>query len=277
MAKTRRIIKECLTSVDIIIEILDARIPYASQNPDLSEIISSKPRLTLLAKSSLSDPAANDRWRSYFNSIGRKCLFIDSVTGAGLGTIAPEVRNILSEKVARYEEKGMAGRPLKAMVVGIPNVGKSSLINRLCGAKKAKVEDRPGVTLTKQWVKTSIGIDLLDMPGVLWPKFEDQSVGESLAMTGAVKDEITDLETLAVKLTGKLRTLYPELLCARYKLGDIGEYSDLQDWELFEKIGAKRGFLISRGEIDYTRTANTLLDEFRAAKIGRITLEEPPC
>ncbi len=277
MAKTRRIIKECLTSVDIIIEILDARIPYASQNPDLSEIISSKPRLTLLAKSSLSDPAANDKWRNYFNSVGRKCLFIDSVTGAGLGAIAPEVRNILSEKVARYEEKGMAGRPLKAMVVGIPNVGKSSLINRLCGAKKAKVEDRPGVTLTKQWVKTSIGIDLLDMPGVLWPKFEDQSVGESLAMTGAVKDEITDLETLAIKLTGRLRILYPELLCGRYKLGDINDYNDLEDWELFEKIGAKRGFLISRGEIDYTRTANTLLDEFRAAKIGRITLEEPPC
>lgn len=277
MAKTRRIIKECLPSVDIILEILDARIPYASQNPELSEIISSKPRLTLLAKCSLSDPSANDKWRSYFNSVGHKCLFIDSVTGMGLGAIAPEVRAILSEKVARYEEKGMAGRPLKAMVVGIPNVGKSSLINRLCGAKKAKVEDRPGVTLTKQWVKTSIGIDLLDMPGVLWPKFEDQSVGESLAMTGAVKDEITDLETLAVKLTGRLRRLYPELLCSRYKLGNIDEYIALQDWELFEKIGEKRGFLISRGEIDYTRTANTLLDEFRAAKIGRMTLEVPPC
>ena len=192
MAKTRRVIKECLPSVDIVLEILDARIPLSSQNPELSDIISSKPRLTLLAKCSLSDPRANDRWREHFKKNGRKCLFIDSITGEGINNIAPEIRNILGEKIARYEEKGMGGRPLKAMVVGIPNVGKSSLINKLCGAKKAKVEDRPGVTLTKQWIRTKIGIDLLDMPGVLWPKFDDQKVGESLAMTGAVKDEITD-------------------------------------------------------------------------------------
>ncbi len=275
MAKTRRVIKECLPSVDIVLEILDARIPLSSQNPELSDIISSKPRLTLLAKCSLSDPRANDRWREYFKKNGRKCLFIDSVTGEGINNIAPEIRNMLGEKIARYEEKGMSGRPLKAMVVGIPNVGKSSLINKLCGAKKAKVEDRPGVTLTKQWIRTKIGIDLLDMPGVLWPKFDDQKVGESLAMTGAVKDEITDTEALAIKLVGRLRVLYPELLCERYKLGDYENYAELQDWELFEKIGEKRGFLISRGEVDFTRTSSTLLDEFRSAKIGRITLEEP--
>ena len=275
MAKTRRVIKECLPSVDIVLEILDARIPLSSQNPELSDIISSKPRLTLLAKCSLSDPRANDRWREYFKKNGRKCLFIDSITGEGINNIAPEIRNILGEKIARYEEKGMGGRPLKAMVVGIPNVGKSSLINKLCGAKKAKVEDRPGVTLTKQWIRTKIGIDLLDMPGVLWPKFDDQKVGESLAMTGAVKDEITDTEALAIKLVGRLRLLYPELLCERYKLGDYENYAELQDWELFEKIGEKRGFLISRGEVDFTRTSSTLLDEFRSAKIGRITLEEP--
>ena len=275
MAKTRRVIKECLPSVDIVLEILDARIPLSSQNPELSDIISSKPRLTLLAKCSLSDPRANDRWREHFKKNGRKCLFIDSITGEGINNIAPEIRNILGEKIARYEEKGMGGRPLKAMVVGIPNVGKSSLINKLCGAKKAKVEDRPGVTLTKQWIRTKIGIDLLDMPGVLWPKFDDQKVGESLAMTGAVKDEITDTEALAIKLVGRLRLLYPELLCERYKLGDYENYAELQDWELFEKIGEKRGFLISRGEVDFTRTSSTLLDEFRSAKIGRITLEEP--
>ena len=275
MAKTRRVIKECLPSVDIVLEILDARIPLSSQNPELSDIISSKPRLTLLAKCSLSDPRANDRWREHFKKNGRKCLFIDSITGEGINNIAPEIRNILGEKIARYEEKGMSGRPLKAMVVGIPNVGKSSLINKLCGAKKAKVEDRPGVTLTKQWIRTKIGIDLLDMPGVLWPKFDDQKVGESLAMTGAVKDEITDTEALAIKLVGRLRVLYPELLCERYKLGDYENYAELQDWELFEKIGEKRGFLISRGEVDFTRTSSTLLDEFRSAKIGRITLEEP--
>lgn len=275
MAKTRRIIKECLPSVDIVLEILDARIPMASQNPELSHLISSKPRLTLLAKCSLSDPRSNDRWREYFNKNGRKCLFIDSITGTGINNIAPEIKNILSDKIERNEKKGVGGRPLRAMVVGIPNVGKSSLINRLCGAKKAKVEDRPGVTLTKQWIKTDIGIDLLDMPGVLWPKFDDQSVGESLAMTGAVKDEITDTEELAIKLVGRLRALYPDLLCQRYKLGDYENYADLQDWELFEKIGAKRGFLISRGEVDFTRTSSTLLDEFRSAKIGRITLEEP--
>ena len=275
MAKTRRVIKECLPSVDIVLEILDARIPLSSQNPELSDIISSKPRLTLLAKCSLSDPRANDRWREHFKKNGRKCLFIDSVTGEGINNIAPEIRNMLGEKIARYEEKGMGGRPLKAMVVGIPNVGKSSLINKLCGAKKAKVEDRPGVTLTKQWIRTKIGIDLLDMPGVLWPKFDDQKVGESLAMTGAVKDEITDTEALAIKLVGRLRLLYPELLCERYKLGDYENYAELQDWELFEKIGEKRGFLISRGEVDFTRTSSTLLDEFRSAKIGRITLEEP--
>ena len=186
------------------------------------------------------------------------------------------MKRILEEKLDRYESKGMTGRRLKAMMVGIPNVGKSSLINKLAGSGKAKVEDRPGVTRTKQWIPTTIGIDLLDMPGVLWPKFEDRTVGENLAITGAIKDDILDTEEIAILLVGRLRQYAPDKLSARYKLGDMAQYEELANWELFEVIGKKRGFLISGGEINYERTAAMLLDEFRGAKIGRITLELPP-
>lgn len=277
MAKTRRMIQENLPEVDVVIELLDSRIPESSRNPEIRRLVRTKPILTLLTKASLSDPAVNDLWRRHYQKHNDSCLFIDSITGACLDRIAPAVRALAHDKLARYEEKGMSGRALKAMVVGIPNVGKSSLINRLCGAKKAKVEDRPGVTLTKQWVKTSIGIELLDMPGVLWPKFEDQRVGENLAMTGAIKDAITDTQTLAVKLVGRLRADYPVLLCERYKLGNLAEYEGLADWELFELIGRRRGFLISGAEVSYERTAAVLLDEFRAGKIGKISLEAPGC
>ena len=275
MAKTRRLMKECLPLVDIIIEILDARIPLSSENPEIAHLIGNKPRLTVLSKSSLADSNASNTWKNHYTNTGRNCIFIDCITGSGMNDIAPAVREILSEKIDTYQRKGMVGRTLKAMVVGIPNVGKSSLINKLAGLKKAKVEDRPGVTLTKQWVSTSIGIDLLDMPGVLWPKFDDQAVGESLAMTGAIKDQILDLEHIAILLCGKLREMYPDLLSERYKLGDMNQYSEMENYELFEMIGRKRGFLISGGEINYERTSNILLDEFRAAKIGRITLERP--
>ena len=276
MAKTRRLMKESLPSVDILINVLDARIPLSSQNPEIESLAESKPILTLLSKSSLADSEATAKWKAYFKATGKNCLFIDSVTGAGINDIMPAVREILKEKLSRYEEKGMTGRNIKAMIVGIPNSGKSSLINRLAGSKKVKVEDRPGVTLNKQWVPTSIGLDLMDMPGVLWPKFDDERIGENLALTGAIRDAILDTETLSVVLCERLRTLYPELLKQRYKLTDADLDEDMQNYEIFEAIGRKRGFLISGGEINYERTATMLLDEFRGAKIGKITLELPP-
>lgn len=275
MAKTRRLITENLSAVDIVIEILDARIPESSRNPEIHRLCKDKPMLTLLSKSSLADPVASDKWRAHYQKQGRYCLFIDSVTGAGIRDIGDAVREVLKEKVEKYESKGMAGRALKAMIVGIPNVGKSSLINRLAGQKKAKVEDRPGVTMTKQWVTTNVGLELLDMPGVLWPKFEDEYVGENLAITGAIKDQVMDLDRITCALITRLRKSYPELLCERYKLGDISQYDELEDWELAEVIGRKRGFLISGGEVSWERLSNVVLDEFRGAKIGRITLELP--
>ncbi len=276
MAKTRRLITECLPLVDIVIEIRDARIPESSKNPELARLTENKPRLTVLSKSGLADPEISKKWREYYRSTGISAIFYDCHGGDNLNSIAPAVKEILEEKLDRYESKGMTGRKLKAMIVGIPNVGKSSLINKLAGSGKAKVEDRPGVTRTKQWIPTTIGIDLLDMPGVLWPKFEDKTVGENLAITGAIKDDILDTEHIAILLVGRLRRTAPDKLSARYKLGEMSQYEGLQDWELFEVIGKKRGFLISGGEINYERTAAMLLDEFRSAKIGRITLELPP-
>jgi len=276
MAKTRRLMKESLPSVDILINVLDARIPQSSKNPEIEALAENKPTLTLLSKSTLADPNAISKWKDYYKKNNIECLFIDSVTGAGYSEIMPSIKKLLEEKLSRYEEKGMTGRNIKAMIVGIPNSGKSSLINRLAGSKKVKVEDRPGVTLTKQWVPTSIGLDLMDMPGVLWPKFDDEKTGENLALTGAIRDVILDTENLAVILCSRLRELYPRLLLERYKLKESDLSDDKENYEIFEAIGKKRGFLISGGEINYERTAIMLLDEFRAAKIGRITLELPP-
>lgn len=273
MAKTRRMISDNLKNVDIIIEILDARIPYSSRNPEITRLTQGKPTLLLLNKASLADPAQNAAWVKRYTSENTVCLLTDCVTGEGLKQMEGPIRSILAEKLKRYEEKGMHGRRVRAMVLGIPNVGKSSLINKICGNKKARVEDRPGVTVDKQWVSTSIGVDLLDMPGILWPKFEEKRVGENLAITGAIRDHILDLESLATALCKRLRMLYPDQLAARYKLGDMGQYSELSDYDLFLTIGKKRGFLISGGEINTERTAIMLLDEFRAAKIGRITLD----
>ena len=273
MAKTRRMIAENLKLTDIVFELLDARIPYSSQNPEIPTLTSTRPRLTLLSKSSLCDPALIEPWRAALEKSGRDCIFYDVRTGEGIDKIAPASRRLCAEKLARDEAKGMT-RPLRAMIVGIPNVGKSSLINRLAADKKAKVENRPGVTLNKQWVKTSIGIDLLDMPGVLWPKFDERRVGENLAMTGAIKDDIMDTDTLSCTLCVRLRESYPALLCERYKL-DENEISDLEGWEIVELIGRKRGFLVSGGEINFERTAKMLLDEFRSGAIGKITLEKP--
>lgn len=275
MAKTRRLMKESLPQVDIIINLLDARIPISSENPEIESIIGQKPMLTLLSKTSLADPNITSKWKAYYAKKMRNCLFIDSITGSGINEIMPKIQEILSDKLDRYEQKGMGGRNIKAMIVGIPNSGKSSLINRLAGAKKARVENRPGVTLTKQWVPTSIGLSLMDMPGVLWPKFDDRTIGENLAITGAIKDSILDTESIAIALCARLMKLYPQLLCDRYKLRPEDIRDGVKDYEVFEAVGRRRGFLISGGEVNYERTASTLLEEFRSAKIGRITLETP--
>lgn len=274
MAKTRRMISEHLKQVDAVIEILDARIPYSSHNPEIMKIIEQKPMITLLNKASLADPEKTALFVKKYTAGNRVCLATDCITGEGMNKIAPLIKELMSEKLKRYEEKGMSGRKLRAMVVGIPNVGKSSLINSISGNKKAKVENRPGVTVDKQWVATTLGIDLLDMPGVLWPKFDDRTVGENLAITGAIKDTVLELEAVALALVSRMRSMYPALLSERYKLGDMSQYDDIDDYELFRLIGKKRGFLISGGEINEERTANMLLDEFRAGKLGRITIEK---
>lgn len=276
MAKTRRLMREKLPQVDVVLELLDARIPASSRNPEITALTEGKPLITLLNKSALADPVETEKWVRRYTGQGCICLAVDCISGKGLDRLMPAVRTLLAEKLVRYQEKGMSGRKLRAMVVGIPNVGKSSLINRLCGGKKVKVEDRPGVTLTPQWVTTSQGLDLMDMPGVLWPRFDDRKTGENLAITGAIKDEVVETEALAVALCGRLRRRYPAALIARYKLGDEGAISDFTDAELFEYIGKKRGFLVSGGAVNTERTANMLLEEFRSAKIGRITLDEWP-
>lgn len=273
MAKTRRMITENLKNVDVVIEILDARIPYSSKNPEINKITAGKPRIILLNKCGLADPVETKYWCERFSDSNTICIATDCITGEGIQKINPAVREILSEKLERYESKGMTGRKLKAMILGIPNVGKSSLINRIVGTKKAKVENRPGVTLDKQWFSTSIGLDLMDMPGILWPKLDNKRVAENLAITGAIKDAVLQTEEIATVMCGRLRELYPALLSSRYKLGEMSEYEDLGDYDLLELIGKKRGFLVSGGEINVERTANTLLEEFRSAKIGRITLD----
>ncbi len=275
MAKTRRLISENLKNVDAVIELLDARIPYSSQNPEIRKLCAAKPSIILLNKASLADPSVTKAFSERYSNENTVCIETDCISGYGISKITPAIRGLCSKKLERYEEKGMVGRSLKAMVVGIPNVGKSSLINKISGNKKAKVENRPGVTLNKQWVSTDIGIMLLDMPGVLWPKFEDTKVGENLAITGAIKDDVLDVESVAMILCGRLRERYPALLCARYKLDVVPAFEEADNYDLLRLIGKKRGFVVSGGEIDTERTANMLLDEFRAGKIGRISLDFP--
>lgn len=274
MAKTRRLISENIKLVDIVIELLDARIPQSSKNPEIATLCANRPILTLLNKSGLADKNVTKRWIADYKKNGGYALAIDCVTGEGLKSIAPACREILSEKLERYESKGMGGRKIRAMIVGIPNVGKSSLVNKLSGSKKARVEDRPGVTMTKQWVTTNIGIELLDMPGILWPKFEDEIIGENLAFTGAIKDAIIDTETLAGLLCSRLLTVAGDRFCERYKL-DKAKLEGLKPHELLAAVAKKRGFLISGGELDTERAAAIVLDEFRSSKIGYISLEKP--
>ena len=273
MAKTKRVMKECLPEVDLIIELLDARIPYSSKNPDIDSLIGSKPRVTALTKAGLADPEVSKKWVDYYRERGIRAVLIDSVSGSGIDALSSAVKELMAEKLERYRAKGMSGRKLKAMIVGIPNVGKSSLINRLAGGKKAKVEDRPGVTMTKQWVPTEVGFDLLDMPGVLWPKFEDR-VGENLAITGAIRDRILDTEEIAMLCCTRLLSEAQDAFLKRYKL-TTEECEGLDSYDLFELVGRKRGLLMRGGEVDHARCADMVLDEFRGAKIGRISLEKP--
>lgn len=274
MAKTRRLMKESLPDVDIVLELLDARIPYSSKNPEIKKIIGEKPIVTILNKASLADPGTTADWCRRYRVHMNACVAIDCLTGEGIADLKNTVREVLADKIARYRERGMEGRRLKAMIVGIPNVGKSSLINRLAGGKHAKVENRPGVTLTKQWVSTDIGLSLLDMPGVLWPKFDEKRVGENLAATGAIRDQILDVEEVAMILAGRLAEVAPDLLAARYRLTP-GEFETLDAYDLTELIGRKRGFLMAGGAVNFRRTAEMLLDEFRSGTIGRISLEKP--
>ena len=272
MTKTKRMIRASLPLVDAVVEILDARVPESSRNPDLQSLIEGKPRIIILNKCDTADDNLTQKWISWYRNQGVVAIPADCRSGKGLNKFVPAVKQVLADLINKYESKGMKGRVLHLMVVGIPNVGKSSFINRLAGQKKAKVEDRPGVTRTKQWVKLSEDIELLDMPGVLWPKFEDMSVGEKLAFTGAVKDDVVDIETLACRLLCVLNSSYKNDLESRYK---IQTEEDEDGYELLKKVGKARGMLVSGGEINTERAAITVLDEFRGGKLGRITLEAP--
>lgn len=272
MAKTRRLIKESLNLVDGVVEIVDARIPHSSSNPELDSIIKNKPRIVLLNKCDVADSNATKLWLDYYTSKGMYALPVDCRTGKGLNKFIPTVKKALSKVIERNNGKGMAGKALRLMVVGIPNTGKSSFINRMAGSSKAKVADKAGVTRQQQWFAVGDGIELLDTPGVLWPKFDDPEVGDRLAFTGAVKDEVTDIETLSCRLLEVLAKTRPGAILQRYKLDSI---DGLQGWEILELIGKKRGFLIKGGEIDYERTAVMLCDEFRGGRLGEITLELP--
>ncbi len=272
MTKTRRKIQEVLPQIDAVVEILDARIPKSSRNPDLNALVAGKPRLIVLNKADMADEKATNEWIRYFRGQKLTAIAVDCKTGRGVQAFVPALRELLAERLAVWEAKGMRNRPIRALVAGIPNSGKSSFINRMARGGKAKTEDRPGVTRNNQWFTTDSGVQLLDTPGVLWPKFEDQTVARHLAYTGAIRDEILDSEELACGLLGILGTEYRPLLAERYKLDDS---MPTDPWELLQAIGAKRGMRISGGEIHTERAAIMLLDEFRGGKIGRITLERP--
>lgn len=273
MTKTRRMMESDLRLVDAVCEIVDARIPVSSRNPDLDSICGDKPRMIILNRIDMADPARMKQWAAWFKAREMAVIQTDCKSRKGIADFAPALRRLLADKLRRYAEKGMVGKPLKVMVVGIPNVGKSTFINQVAGRKGAKAENRPGVTRGKQWVTVDQGLLLLDTPGILWPKFEDPEVGVRLAFTGAVKDDILDLESLAARLAGVLWRNYPEAMRARYKLDPA---PDASDPDLLLEIGKRRGYLISGGEIDLERTSRVLLEEYRAAKIGRFTLELPP-
>lgn len=271
MVKTRREIKENLKLVDVVIEIRDARIPKSSSNPEIEELCKGKPRIILLNKSDLCEKNTTKKWIRELTKEDIRAIEVNCVKGEGLKNIKPMMEELLKEKHDRLKSKGLKNIVMRAMVVGIPNVGKSSFINKMAQNNIAKTGDRPGVTKNKQWIKTKIGIELMDTPGILWPKFEDEEVALSLAFTGAIKDEIMDVEELALKLVEKLQNMYPENLKTRYKIQDIHE----NPLDTLDAIAKKRGAIMGGGAIDYNRVAVMLLDEFRGGKIGNISLETP--
>ncbi|MBE6737104.1 MAG: ribosome biogenesis GTPase YlqF [Ruminococcaceae bacterium] len=274
MTKTKRMIEASLKLVDAVIEIKDARIPVSSTNPDIDGIIGAKPRLILLNKCDVADKNSTNRWIDYYKQKGIKALAIDCRSGKGLNLVVPECRKLLKSYIEKKQARGIKNPSIRVMIVGIPNVGKSSFINKVVKQNRAKVEDRPGVTRGNQWFTLDRGFELLDTPGVLWPKFEDQTVGERLAFTGAVKDQILDTELLAVRLLDLLKELKPPMFLERFSL-NADTVADMESFELLELIGRKRGMLISGGEVNTERASAMLLDEFRAAKLGKITLELP--
>ena len=269
MAKTRRKIKEILPLIDAVAEVVDARIPVSSRNPELKSLIGDKPLIILLNKCDMADPKATEEWIKYYKSQGISAIATDCKTGKGINLFKDTVKTALSDRLKYYAEKGMVGKPLRVMVVGIPNIGKSTFINRIAGNNRAKAENRPGVTRGNQWFTIDKQLELLDTPGVLWPKFEDDTVGEHLAFTGAVKDNILDTELLGMRLAELLVKSAPDKLTARY--GELNLEND--GYDLICEVGKKRGMLIRGGETDTERAANMLLEEYRNCKIGRITLE----
>ena len=273
MTKTRRRMEEDLRMVDAVCEIIDARIPVSSRNPDIPDICGTKPRMVILNRIDMADPAMTRIWADHFKAQGLAAIQTDCKSRKGISDFAPALRKLLAEKLRRYAEKGQTGRPLKCMIVGIPNVGKSTFINQVAGRKGAKAENRPGVTRGAQWVTVDQGLLLLDTPGILWPKFDDPEVGMRLAYTGAVKDDILDVETLSCHLAELLWRQYPQAMRDRYKLDDLS--ADAAGYEVLEAAGRKRGFLLARGEINTERMAKVLLEEYRNNKLGRFTLELP--
>ncbi len=272
MAKTRRLVSENLRLIDVVIELLDARIPISSKNPEIDELIKGKPRLIALNKSDLADQAVSSEWSKWYGLNGYTNIFIDSVKGRGINELKSRLREIMRDKIERERQKGRISRPIRTMVVGIPNVGKSSFINRIAGKASAATGDRPGVTRGKQWIRINEQIELLDTPGILWPKFEDKRVGMNLAFTGAVKDDIIDTVELAASLLERLAGIYPANLKDRFKLEPV---NDKTGPELLEMAGRRRGCIISGGQIDFSRISAIVLDEFRGGRIGRMSLETP--
>lgn len=271
MTKTIRLIEENIKLVDIVVEILDARLPKSSKNPEIDNLIKNKPRLVVLNKSDIADSVQTQKWINHFASQGISAIAVSSTTGKSLKIVLDKCTEVLKDKIEAWKKRGIVNRSVKIMVVGVPNVGKSSFINKIANKKSAKVGDRPGVTRGKQWIRIASGFELLDTPGVLWPKFDDMEVGIKLAFCGAVKDEIMDIELLAVKLLEYLKEEYPASLIERYKMKD---FENLDGYEMLIMLGKKRGFVISGGEIDTLRAANILLDEFRGALLGKITLDK---
>ena len=272
MTKAQRMIEENIKMVDAVCEILDAHIPRSSRNPDIDRLAAGKPRLVILNRTDLADPAMTARWRRYFEQQGMAILETDAKSGKGVANFAPAVRRLLRDKISEYEAKGQVGRTLRVMILGIPNVGKSTFINKVAGRKAAIAGDKPGVTRGKQWINIDSGLDLLDTPGILWPKFDSQEVGEMLAITNAIKADVLDKETLGANFILRLSRLYPQALKDRYK---IEAQEDMNGFELLELAAKKRGFLVSRGEYDIERMANTLLGEYHDGKLGRLSLEAP--